>query len=277
MIRRIVATVIVVALIAVGIGWAGFRVTPSINEPPHPSSNLTQRTALYDGLPPALQFYLQQTVGRAPWITDTALIWGTGQILYDYGYGKIWLPIVWHEAIDVNRGFVWRGEIMWWKWPIRDAVDYWDSGIAYTRLGETVATAECLSQAQSMTAHAARVWLPSTLIHNDIAWLRHGSWNLVMRYPSVVGDDSLTVRFDARTRALAELRGIRCQNDTTQSEWRVRFQSWDSFDGVTVPAEGEVSWNNVPYYRFTVAGMAFNIPVDDWFDAVRSEVETHSE
>ena len=273
MIRRIVAIIIFIALIVIGIGWAGFRVTPSIDEPPRSHSNLTDRTALYDGLPPALQFYLQQTVGRAPWITDSALLWGTGQILFDTGFGKFWLPIAWQEAIDVDRGFVWRGQIMWWKWSILDAIDFWDSDMAYARLGETIVTATCLPRAQAMRSHATRVWLPSTLIHDDITWSRHGNWNLTMRYTSVGETDSLTVHFDARTRALAELSGVRCQDDTTRSAWRVRFHAWDTFDGVTVPSEGDVSWYNDPYYRFNVAGMTFNISVDDWFDAARSEVE----
>jgi hypothetical protein len=273
MIRRIVAIIIFIALIVIGIGWAGFRVTPSIDEPPRSHSNLTDRTALYDGLPPALQFYLQQTVGRAPWITDSALLWGTGQILYESDYGNVWLPIVWQEAIDVNRGFVWRGRIMWWKWPILDALDYWDSEIAYTRLGETVVTATCLPQAQITRTHATRAWLPSALIHDDITWSRNGNWSLVMRYPSIGGADSLTARFDSRTRALTELAGIRCKDDTTRATWRIRFDGWDTFDGVTVPAEGDVSWNDDQYYRFNVKGMAFNIPLDDWFDAARNEAE----
>jgi hypothetical protein len=262
----------ILALTAIGIGafclliWAGFRIEPRVTEPIHATSSLRDRTSLYDGIPPALQFYLQQTVGRAPWVTETAVLWGTGRLRVDLGIATIWLPVVWREAIDIDRGYVWRGELTWWGWSYMDAVDFLDHDSGFFRFGDSVASDSCLNRGQAMRAQAERAWLPSSLIHSPtIEWRRRSRWDLVLQYSHPAGQDSLIARFDARTRALHSVTGSRC--DSTQ--WELEFSRWDSPGGIMVPVEGRSLTDGEPYYQFHVEGIAYNVPVDQWFDENR--------
>ena len=269
MIRRVLAISAVVLVVTTVVGWAGFQVGAPVVEPEHGTSRLGETTVLPDGLPPALQFYLQQTVGRTPPVTTRAVLWGTGRARFEIGPVAVWLPVSWSEAVDVERGYVWRGHVTWWRRPILDIEE------RFSRVGGgdtlTTAHARCEAAARAMRAQAERIWLPSSLIRtSDATWHRRGSWRLSVLYDSPDGSpDSLSMEFDQRTRALTQITGTRCATDSTAAEWSVAFTRWDTPGGFAVPVEGTASLDGHAYYEFTLAGAAYNTSVEHWFEGVR--------
>ncbi len=247
--------------------WGGFQIEAEAIEPDHVPGMLVQRTTLYDGLPPALQFYLQQTVGRAPWVTRSAVIWGTGSIRHTLGPFTLWVPVRWHEAIDIDRGYVWRAEVLWWGKPVLHIEDKRVDGDGFFQFGNNVLSGSCISAAQEMRFAAERVWLPSTLIaDNRVSWRQEGAWRLRMNYTGGAGDTQLNASFDWRTRALDSLSGTACGEGYTAVRWKVDLREWDNLSGIVVPVSGAVSRDNVEVYRFRVAGMAHNAPVDGFME-----------
>lgn len=284
--RVLIATLVLIGLVALTI-WCGFR-WPSLRAPPPgaQASRLAERTVLYDGLPAPLQYYLAQTVGRTPYVTTTALVWGTGSIRAEFGPIRVWLPVRWQEAIDLARGYVWTGEVLWWRWVILRLEDRWVDGEGMARLdGELLSSAHA-GHGQAMRAKAEYVWMPSALLTDpDIVWHAQSASIVVMRFPSEepaerrpdtgtapkdtltkpADRDSLVMEFDRRTKALVALTGTRRRNDSTAVTWSLGFTAWDAPGGLAVPVAGHAAWDGKPYYRFGVEGISYNVSVEEWF------------
>jgi len=264
--RSVLRVSLALFLLLALVGWLGFVMSLPLPPPSVGPSQVTESTVLYDGLPPGLQFYLTQTVSRTPPITTTAVLWGTGSVRFDVGPISLWVPLSWQEAIDVGRGFVWRAEVRWWRWPIFRAVSTWSDGKGVLRIRDRELASPWLNQGQMMRSKAEHLWLPSALLTDpDLQWVAPDSWTAAMRYEGPLGADSLIARFDRRTHALSVLSGMRCRTDSARVRWSVHFSEWDAPGGLTVPVVGAVSWEDEPYYRFRVAGIAYNVPVEGWF------------
>ena len=266
--RGVFKAVILLIVVAVVLVWVGLRVSPSATPPTRRPSRFEQRATLHDGLPAGLQYYLTQTVGRTPLVANTALAWGTARLRTEVGGFELWLPVAWQEAIDVHRGFVWRGEVRWWGWTIAEFEERWVDGRGSRMLGDSLIGGQCVDRSQAMRAHAEFAWLPSALVEpspgQNRAWRSLGTWRAVMRYSGRSGADSLVVAFDSHSRALRYLAGMRCQDDSVSRQWTVEFSEWDSPGGLTIPVEGQFTRDAEPYYEFRIDGIAYNVPVGDW-------------
>jgi hypothetical protein len=261
------AALLVVAVVTTV--WLGFRLAEGRSAPDALPSHLILRTTLYDGLPAGLQYYLSQTVGRAPLVSATALLWGTGRVKLQFGPLEAWLPMVWREAIDLDRGFVWRGEVRWFHWTLIEREDRFVDGVGSRTSPEGVVLGEWVDQALAMRRRAEFAWLPSALVTRSgsaaVDWNAHGSWEAALRYPGPSGQDSLVAVFDSHSRALKSFSGIRARSDTTTGEWLTRFTTWGDPGGLMVPVRGYAEWNGAPYYEFTVVNITYNVSVADWF------------
>ena len=275
--RRIVWAVTLLILSAAVILWWGFRSPVRQPDPVPRASRLLRKAVLHDGLPAPLQYYLTQTVSRTPPVTRTAVVWGTGRLRVQIGPMRLWLPLSWHEAIDVDRGFVWRGDVMWFRWSVYHIEDRYANGQAEERTPSGRMRGPWRDQAHAMRARAELFWLPSALVtttpdrhERAIEWRARSEWDASMRYGGPRGLDSLVAQFDPHTRALTSLAGMRCRADSTRHPWRVRPTAWGNPGGLMIPTAGDALWGEEPYYAFEVAGVAYNVPVDDWFDRSRA-------
>jgi len=267
--RRVLRPALFIGLVLVGIAWLGFQVPAPPPELRTATSRFPGTAVVYVGLPPGLQSYLAQTVSRTPPVTTTAHLWGTGRLLAQIGPLSFWFPLRWEEFIDVTRGFIWRAEVAWWRVGILTIEDRWDDGEGVTRIGWRQKSGPCVSQSQAMRGLAELVWLPSALVTRpDITWTARGDRTAIMGYAGPAGPDSLVVRFDRRTGALTAIAGAgtRCRaSGASPASWVLRLIGWDAPGGLIVPVDGEVAWDDKPYYRFHVVGITYNEPLDDRF------------
>lgn len=294
--RRAVAGGLALLAALVVLTWLGFRFPSSPSPPPGvDASRLIERTVVWDGLPPGVQFYLTQSVGRTPFVTSTAVLWGSGSVVFDLGVARVRLPVRWREAIDASRGYVWSAEVLWWCWPLLEMEDRLVDGVGTVRIGRRRISSPHIQRGQVMRAHAERIWLPSMLLTDpDITWQARDTWTAVMRFPVVGapnrnGDavssepvsgaelsggttscDSLIAQFDPRTRALLSLSGTRTGSGSSATTWSLACAEWDAPGGLTVPVAGHAAWDGVPYYRFRVEGIRYNVPVEPWFEQIRA-------
>ena len=258
----IVALLVTVPILVVRLGFGRPAPVPSPEVGP---ARLGKTAVLYDGLPPALEYYLRQTIGRTPPITGRALVWGTGEMRFTIGPFQAWLPLSWVERIDVARGFQWRAEVTWWGLPVWAICDTYlrtaGQGLDHPRGGCDSLVAHFLPDREA--AHRAQaVWLPSSLITQaGVSWQPLDELTCEMRYPGEHPADRLTAHFDRRTRALVSLSGVQASGDAPY-RWQVRFTEWDAPGGLMVPVTGQVLVDGKARYRFEVAGIAYNTAAD---------------
>jgi hypothetical protein len=231
---------------------AGFQRPVQVPPPAAETSRFSRRTILHIGLLPALQKYLMQTVGRTPLMTTSALVWGTGRITIEIAGMDFSLPIAWSEAIDIHRGYAWQAHVMWWGFRLASLIDSPESReFPYNRY---------------MHVRAKMAWLPSTLV-SDVDWEPLGSQSAMMHFREKHAPrDTLLAVFSPRTHALASLSGrIRKADSLTWNHWRVRFTEWGNPGGLTIPVAGTARAGGRFLYSYRISGMAYNIPLDEWF------------
>ena len=261
MVRRFLFFLFFLIAVVIAVAYGYLRPAP-IPSPAVEHSQLTEKTVLYHGLPHPLQFYLRQTVSRTPYVTRTAVLWGTGEKAYRWGPFTLWMPVSWVAAIDINRGFVWEGDVTWWGIPLTRLSDRFDLQNADNQPGH-----DAYLPNQGMDARVAAVWLPSCLIDREIGlqWIAPGRSGTYVHFPHYADSDSLLVLFNPRTHALVGVHGETNSHDVNGT-WRVRFSAWNWLGGLTVPGEGETTVVGVPHYRFSVAGISYNIDTDEYFE-----------
>ena len=250
MIRSAVNGLVASAVLAILIVWGGFRWPIETPEPVPEASIFGRKTAIYDGLPSPLQFYLRQTVSRTPPVAENALIWGTGWKRFPIGPVHVWLPVRWVLVADSGSGIAWTGRVMWFGIPIATVHESFHGD------------EECsVLIAEGMGTVVLGAWLPNRFLETA-----RGAWSAVDRWTARLtakNGNEVVVTFDPRTRALSAMLGSGCPIGTEgtgdQLAWSVRFTEWGAPGGLTVPVSGASIVNGEPHYRFTVRGIIYNI------------------
>jgi hypothetical protein len=108
------------------------------------------------------------------------------------------------------------------------------------------------------------VWYPTAALHDDITWKELGdhSAKATLTLGGRSGSGIFSFGKDGHVRSFSALRYQGSGPEAKRSEWTVNVTSTKEFDGIKVPASGEVTWKldsgNWTWAKFEIVACNFN-------------------
>jgi hypothetical protein len=229
-----------------------------------PASERFEPAAL-GNLPDAARRYLEHAIAPGAPLATAARFTMRGEIRL----GR-WRPFAGDEAIDAQRGFVWRATTRLAGLPVRGYDAFVDGvGVAEWKLAGLIRVASGsgadVSRSAAARFAAELIWLPSALWRPSVRWTSpdasHARATLDVAGHAI--DLDLGVDADGRLRTIAlERWGEPERNGFRRERFGGVMLREATFGGYTIPAEVRVGW----YFgsaRFESEGAFFRAELED--------------
>ena len=259
--------------ILAGLGWAGLQVSPSNLPSPADERRDLGMVEVPTDLPTPVRRYYQVALGdQAPRI-ESLVVYGRGRA--NFG---IWLPLRYRLVHWPGYDFERYMEVTWFGLPVLKAVDRYRDGIGMTGPIGGAATGPAIDQAANMILWAEAPLMPSLwLTDRRIRWEAVDDASARLIFPFGDEEDVLTVEFDSGSGLIACITALRYRDEASgKVPWYVDFLSWQTVDGVKIPARISVTWEDQgePWSYWELEDVFWNVDISEPFaTAVTAAVE----
>lgn len=242
----------------VAIGWVGLQVPPKIVTPATEKAQTVGDVEIPTKLPAPVLRYLQVALGgHAPQI-ESAVFWGRAQA--NFG---VWVPMRFQLYHRVGYDFRRAMQITWFGFPVLKALDQYVNGLGMTGLVGKADTGVRVDQGSNMILFAEAPLYPSIFATDArIRWVAIDDTSAQLFFPFGAEEDAMTVYFDPQTDLITKMTALRYFGANGEKEpWRVDFLSWQTVDGMTIPARSAITWEKQgkPWSYWDITGVSWNV------------------
>jgi len=223
-----------------------------------------------EGLPPAVQKWLEhsQVIGKER-ITSAR---STQKAVMRMKKENPWMPLEAEQHFTVDKpGYIWKAKVKAAPFITLAARDKYDDGqgnmlIKFMAL-KTVADARGkeMDQGSMVRFLAETVWIPTAALSNYITWegIDANSAKATMSYGGVTASGVFNFNDRGEVIDFVAPRYGDFDGQYSMETWKILLENYKEFDGVRVPAKGEVIWKlktgDFKWYQFEVLDIEYNI------------------
>jgi hypothetical protein len=257
----------------IGIGWAGLQVSPSNLPSPVDVPQDLGTVEVPPDLPAPVRRYFQAVLGdQAPRIESLVVC---GRARANFGF---WLPLRYRLVHRPGYEFERYMEVTWFGLPVLKAIDRYVDGVGMTGPVGKAAIGPAIDQGANMVLWAEAPLMPSLwLTDSRIRWEAIDDTTARLFFPFGEEEDELMVYFDPESGLVAWMSALRYRDEQSgKIPWRVDFTSWQTINGVKLPARITVTWEDQgkPWSYWDFEGIYWNVDISKTLvTAVTDEVE----
>lgn len=243
---------VVGSLIALGgVGWVGLQIAPQNFPAPTTKSEDLGTVGVPPDLPAPVRRYFEVAFGERVPRVESVVAWGRARAKFG-----IWMPLrflLYHRpGYDFRRDM----EVTWFGLPVLNAMDQYINGKGMTGPVGNADTGPEVDQGSNMILWAEATFYPSLLLTDPrIRWEAIDETSARLHFPFGAQEDELVFHFDPQTGLVSRTSALRYQGNTGQKvPWYAEIQEWQTINGMKLPLEVAVVWENQPgpwsYWRF---------------------------
>lgn len=154
-------------------------------------------------------------------------------------------------------------QITWFGFPVLKALDQYVNGQGMTGLVGKADTGIRVDQGSNMILFAEAPLYPAIFVTDPrIRWEAIDDTSAQLFFPFGAEEDAMTVYFDPQTDLITKMTALRYFGANGEKEpWRVDFLSWQTVDGMTIPARSAITWEKQgkPWSYWDITGVAWNV------------------
>lgn len=240
------------SLIALGgVGWVGLQLAPQNFPVPTTKSAALGTVAVPAALPAPVRRYFEVAFGERVPRVESVVAWGRARAKFG-----IWMPLrflLYHRpGYDFRRAM----EVTWFGLPVLKAMDQFINGKGMTGPVGNADTGPEVDQGSNMILWAEATFYPSLLLTDRrIRWEAIDETRARLHFPFGEQEDELVFHFDPQTGLVSRTSALRYQGNTGKKvPWYAEIQEWQTINGMKLPLEVSVVWENQPgpwsYWRF---------------------------
>jgi hypothetical protein len=266
MFLKILAALLGVAVVLLGVAWAGLQVpAPSFSFPA--ASRAPGSVPLPANLPPVVQRYAQVVFGDSVPMVESAVVVGRATIRQNGMALPARLKIYYDASGDYYHYF----EVTWFGFPVMTVNERYLDGVSILDLpGEYVENDE-------KTNHSAiqgfwgevLAWVPSIVFTDErIRWEVVSDTSARLILPDADAEEMFTVNFDPETGLITDVNAQRYQNSRSVDRipWYNHILEWGEMNGIPVPVRSQTSWNDEPpWAEWQIEQVIYNTDVSGRF------------
>lgn len=258
MLLKIVAGIIGNLAALVTIGWLGLQIPSKLVIPVTEKAQALGGVEIPANLPAPVLRYLHVTLGEHPPRIESAVFWGRAQA--NFG---VWVPMRFQLYHRVGYDFRRAMQITWFGFPVLKALDQYVNGLGMTGLVGKADTGVRVDQGSNMILFAEAPLYPSIFATDArIRWVAIDDTSAQLFFPFGAEEDAMTVYFDPQTDLITKMTALRYFGANGEKEpWRVDFLSWQTVDGMTIPARSAITWEKQgkPWSYWDITGVTWNV------------------
>jgi hypothetical protein len=269
--------VILILLIA-----AGLLIKPRVRVPDRTNSTPPGNLPDQPELEKSFKRYIKTRHGDEFPNPFSVLAWGTGRMVSSRLpiFGPIWIPINWTLDMLPGKAFVLEGRFFWFRRMLFIGTDQYINGKGQFVMSDSLLTNSNLTASELTLLWVYTILLSPTCLINtpgvSIAGLDLNECTI-----SIDSEDGkrrhFTLKLNPASGSLYHLITQRTASKSGEDlDFHVRLTGSIEFEaGKEFPRELHFAWEDVPYLKLDIAGVAFNRNIQDILDeADQSEDET---
>ena len=256
-----------------GIGWAGLQVAPSNLPAPVDKRQDLGSVEIPTDLPGPVRRYFQVSLGQPAPRIESLVVYGRARA--NFG---IWLPLRYRLVHRPGYDFERYMEVTWFGLPVLKAIDRYVDGTGMTGPVGKAATGPAVDQGANMILWAEAPLMPSLWITDRrIRWEAVDDTTARLVFPFGNEEDELIVHFDPESGLITHMTALRYRDEQSgKTPWRVDFTSWQTANGVKMPARIAVTWEDQgePWSTWDIEQVFWNVNISKTLPAaVAAEVK----
>ena len=165
-------------------------------------------------------------------------------------------------------------QVTWFGFPVLKALDQYVNGKGMTGLVGKADTDARVDQGSNMILFAEAPLYPAIFVTDSrIRWVAIDDTSAEMFFPFGAEEDSMTVYFDPKTDLISKMTALRYFGANGEKEpWRVDFLTWQTVDGMTIPARSSITWEKQgkPWSYWDITGVVWNVDLSEVLTATLS-------
>ncbi len=239
---------------------AGFAVRPRSCAAPGASRD-RGLVALDAHVPPLLARHLDiDGDGRVPRM-DTVALWGGATLRIGR---SPWLPVRMLTRHRVGRDFASDIGVTWYGRSVLEVVDAYVGGRGMAGPVQRPDVGDKIDQGANLFLWSEGLLIPSVFADGTpVKAVEEGTATIRLEVPFGSGTDTAWLHFaDGHLHRFSALRYKRIGGEKIW--WHVDMRGWFLADGITLPEQIDVTWEDEgrPWFRLDVDGFAANVDVD---------------
>lgn len=244
-----------------GVGWTGLQVSPRTVAPDVDAPQDLGAVDIPADLPAPVRRYLQVAVGEQIPRVESMVTWGRARA--NFG---LWMPLRFQLYHRPGRDFRRDMEVTWFGLPVLRAVDQYLNGVGMTGPVGNVESGARVDQGANLILWAEASLMPSLLATDErIRWEEIDATRARLIFPFGDQQDEMIFHFDPQTGLLTRTSALRYRSAGEKEPWYAEIQSWQTVNGVKVPARVAVVWENdgQPWSYWDFEGLVWNVDIAD--------------
>lgn len=222
-----------------------------------------------EGLPPVVQKWLEQSgvVGKER-IRAVSLKQKANMRLKEEGN---WMPAEVEQYFTTDKpGFIWKAKVRMAPFIYFAGRDMYDQGkghmlikvLALVKVAD--ARGKEIDQGTMLRYLAEMMWFPTAALSNYIKWeeVDANSARATMSYGGITASGVFTFNDRGEVTSLVAQRYGEFNGRYLMKPWSVKIKEHKEFNGIRIPARGEVVWKldagDFNWYQFEITGIEYN-------------------
>jgi hypothetical protein len=247
-------------VVLAGLGWAGLQMSPWNLPSPVDEPRDFGTVKPPDDLPTPVRRYYQAALGEQIPRVESLVVCGRGRV--NFG---LWLTLRYRLVHRPGYAFERYMEITWFGLPVLKAIDRYVDGVGMTGPLGHAATGSAVDQGANMILWAEAPLMPSLWITDRrIRWEAVDDTTARLIFPFGDEEDELTVHFDPESGLISHMTALRYRDERNgKIPWRVDFTSWQTINGVKLPARIAVTWEDQgkPWSYWDFEDICWNVDI----------------
>lgn len=248
------------AVALAGLGWLGLQIPAPAYPPPVDESQNLETVAIPPTLPAPVRWYLQTVAGdQLPQVNSVLIV---GRARANFG---VWMPLRFRLYHRPGYDFRRTMEVTWFGFPVLQALDQYVDGHGMTGPVGRADTGYTVDQGSNMILWAEAALFPALLVTDPrIQWEAIDDHSARLLFPFGAEQDEVTFHFDPQTGLISHLTALRYQGQSQEkTPWRVDFLTWQTVNGVKLPARIAVTWEKQgrPWSYWDFEQIAWNVDI----------------
>jgi hypothetical protein len=272
---EIISLAIIVIIVMLMVGLAGFRFRPKVKLPSRQSVGEVPTVLMPVDLPPLLQRSLEANFGSQLPASRSLVAWGRGRIVAGNIpiLGHVWTSLLWTLNLTPGQDFVLDTRLSWFGRIFAVGTEELRHGHGRFNLGERVIENANLDLSETTLLWIYTAWLsPFSLLANPhISWKIEGDSTICASVPFVDGaEHTFDLIVDPQNFHFEQLDTTRVTSKEGNSlPFHAVFSQHHSFDNDFIfPAHLYFHWDTEDaYMHLDLSGVRYNVDLSDLMQA----------